>query len=344
MQESENQHSCSDCGLAFDKERQLWGHQASCDGSGWNTKENLERLYIDQGLSTYEIGEKYGKSGNTVSQALESRGIERRSISEARGGHEGYKDRDTMKELYIDRGLSTIAIADMMDVSRSTILYWLVKHGIERRNRGKYSHPHENKPSKEALEQWYCEEKRSMEEIAELRGVSYATVSNWLESYGIPKRTQAESLALKVPPVEELRRLHWEDGLKLCEIAEKYDVNNRTVSGWFTRREIDVRTYYGEEAANWSGGHEKYYGPNWIKQREKRIEYDGAQCVVCGMDSEEHKEAVGHDLEVHHIQKLKSFKTGDGTDYESANRLENLITMCRSCHAKWEGVPLKPQT
>lgn len=80
------------------------------------------------------------------------------------------------------------------------------------------------------------------------------------------------------------------------------------------------------------------YGPNWYKQRSKARERDNNTCQSCGMTSQEHKEACGMDLHVHHITPWHEFD-----DYERRNRLENLITLCADCHQKWESLPIKPQ-
>lgn len=99
-----------------------------------------------------------------------------------------------------------------------------------------------------------------------------------------------------------------------------------------------------ENHPNWKGGHEFDYGPNWNRQRDKRIEHDGYECVVCGLSNGQHMELHDCNLHVHHIQRKEAFRKSDGSlDYERANRLENLITLCYTCHNRWEGIPLRPQ-
>jgi 5-methylcytosine-specific restriction endonuclease McrA len=62
------------------------------------------------------------------------------------------------------------------------------------------------------------------------------------------------------------------------------------------------------------------------------------------MSNEEHKEVYGKALHVHHIERKESFRDKNGElDYERANRVENLITLCNKCHGRWEGIPLRPQ-
>lgn len=77
---------------------------------------------------------------------------------------------------------------------------------------------------------------------------------------------------------------------------------------------------------HWTGGTAKLidYGPNWPSQRRKAVRRDDHTCRVCGYRS-------GGDviLDVHHIRKVKEM---DG-DWESANKLANLIALCRNCHA-----------
>jgi hypothetical protein len=85
-------------------------------------------------------------------------------------------------------------------------------------------------------------------------------------------------------------------------------------------------------------GHSDYYGANWDEQRKKAVERDDDKCVICGIGSDEHQEQHGCDLHVHHIEPLATFDSP-----EAANELRNLVTLCRSCHAKWEGIPVIPE-
>lgn len=100
----------------------------------------------------------------------------------------------------------------------------------------------------------------------------------------------------------------------------------------------------GEDSARWRGGYRSGYGQNWIEQRRQRLEKDDYECVVCSMTDEEHKQIYGVSLHVHHIERKESFRNENGElDYERANRIENLITLCSKCHGRWEGIPLRPQ-
>jgi predicted HNH restriction endonuclease len=57
------------------------------------------------------------------------------------------------------------------------------------------------------------------------------------------------------------------------------------------------------------------------------------------MTQEQHKETHGRKLHVHHIIPARQFKNA-----QRRNRTDNLITFCVSCHRRWEGIPLKPDT
>jgi DEAD/DEAH box helicase domain-containing protein len=67
------------------------------------------------------------------------------------------------------------------------------------------------------------------------------------------------------------------------------------------------------------------YGPEWEKIRKRVIHRDGDRCQVCGTI------ATNCPLHVHHIQPLRSF-----TSRETANQLQNLITLCPTCHQQAE--------
>jgi DEAD/DEAH box helicase domain-containing protein len=67
------------------------------------------------------------------------------------------------------------------------------------------------------------------------------------------------------------------------------------------------------------------YGPNWEQIRKKILQRDGSRCQVCGVSG------TKQPLHVHHIQPFRSFP-----DKETANQLQNLITLCPACHRQAE--------
>ena len=90
----------------------------------------------------------------------------------------------------------------------------------------------------------------------------------------------------------------------------------------------------GKDHPAWRGGHpEIYHGPNWGEQRRDALERDGYSCVICGVS----KDRLKSNPHVHHVVPFKKFD-----DYEQANRLDNLITLCPKHHSEWEGLYLKP--
>ena len=86
-------------------------------------------------------------------------------------------------------------------------------------------------------------------------------------------------------------------------------------------------------------GSDEYRGTNWPEQREAALERDDRQCVNCGLSMEEHIERHGCELHVHHIDPIGNYDV-----VEDANTLDNLLTVCRSCHSKVEGLSVSPET
>lgn len=71
-------------------------------------------------------------------------------------------------------------------------------------------------------------------------------------------------------------------------------------------------------------------GPNWRTQIKTVRKRDNDTCQICG------KHTGGKSMKgrfaVHHIKAYRFFNG----DFESANRLSNLILLCRVCHARVE--------
>lgn len=94
------------------------------------------------------------------------------------------------------------------------------------------------------------------------------------------------------------------------------------------------------------------YGPNWKSQRLRALDRDNHQCRMCGassdltgfqpdgLESEEglQKPVRSRSLHVHHIRPFREFNyvPGQNENYQAANRLDNLITLCPGCHRQAE--------
>jgi 5-methylcytosine-specific restriction endonuclease McrA len=84
-----------------------------------------------------------------------------------------------------------------------------------------------------------------------------------------------------------------------------------------------------EQNPGWRDGiRKRVYGPNWGEQKRLARERDQYTCQRCGVWQ------VRPRLHVHHLQPRRMF----GSDYEAANALENLVSLCRPCHllTEWE--------
>ncbi|MEJ2757156.1 MAG: DUF1998 domain-containing protein [Anaerolineales bacterium] len=69
------------------------------------------------------------------------------------------------------------------------------------------------------------------------------------------------------------------------------------------------------------------YGPNWPQQRDAARQRDNYTCQNCGLRED------GRSHDVHHKIPFKAFD-----NFMEANRLENLITLCPTCHRRAEAV------
>ncbi|MBC8450159.1 MAG: DEAD/DEAH box helicase [Chloroflexi bacterium] len=75
------------------------------------------------------------------------------------------------------------------------------------------------------------------------------------------------------------------------------------------------------------------YGPNWAAQRDLARARDGYQCQHCRAP-----ERPGRQHDVHHLRPFREFgyAPGENEAYREANRLENLVTLCPTCHRQAE--------
>jgi len=96
---------------------------------------------------------------------------------------------------------------------------------------------------------------------------------------------------------------------------------------WFTLGESAVDDL--REVGSWRADSRTSRGPDWGVQRDRARERDGYRCRMCGAAERE-----GQEHDVHHVRPFADFVSGAGdrSAYARANELDNLITLCKSCH------------
>lgn len=173
------------------------------------------------------------------------------------------------------------------------------------------------------------------------------------------------------PTAEELERLHWREGLSLNQLSAKYDVGgHQTVARWFEhyglkyrnnaeanrklnaeRNDHDEIVRAAHEAVHKAVKNGEWhlqtdnpkrngYGAGWTEEKKEKVRemYDRT-CQACGLPESGSLARFGTKLDVHHI-----IPAGHFDDPGRRNSVENLVPLCRSCHRRWEGIPLRPET
>lgn len=122
-----------------------------------------------------------------------------------------------------------------------------------------------------------------------------------------------------------MKFLHLEDHPRV-ELICKGCHRKFTVSYKLRRRKYCSRECLVATVRNPNRHHDRipYYGANWYHQREAARKRDDYTCQACGKAPRDLSE-----IQCHHIVHFDIF----GIErYKEANRLSNLITLCRSCH------------
>jgi DEAD/DEAH box helicase domain-containing protein len=97
----------------------------------------------------------------------------------------------------------------------------------------------------------------------------------------------------------------------------------QTTGYWLSLSENTIENL--RQAGAWTNDPNKY-GPGWNKLRESVRRRDSYRCKVCGTP-----ETGSRQHDVHHKVPFRAFKA-----IEEANRMENLVTLCSSCHRNAE--------
>ncbi len=183
-------------------------------------------------------------------------------------------------------------------------------------------------------QQYFVQEYNLEEHIAQLIpvGLDYYTEAQRKSEVEVLNEIEREMLSACEKAYGEIqvttqvvgfKKLRWLTYENLGEeILDMSPSELQTTGYWLSLSEETLSRL--RDAGNWSNDRNKY-GADWTRIRERVRARDKYQCQVCGAIETDRQ----HD--VHHKTPFRTFISID-----EANRLENLTTLCRTCHQKVE--------
>jgi len=168
-----------------------------------------------------------------------------------------YQNEDWLREKYHGEVLTVKEIAEMADCGTTTIYRYMNEYGIERRdvNETRRLKKEKAKPSEEQLREWYEEQYLTVDEVAEKCGVSRQTVYDYMDDYGIERRSSKESRAIRGTGTNQfehgphrekewLEQKYWGEKMSQEEMAEEAGVTVATIVRQMQKNGVDSRENY----------------------------------------------------------------------------------------------------
>lgn len=287
----------------------------------WRNERFLQKRYAWAGLTVSELATRFGCSDQTIEKWLDRHGIQN-----------PWEDEETLRYLRFERGLSQYVIARRLGCTQGTISRRFDEFGID----GNRIIPDRPWHDEETLRELYHDQNLSMREVASELGCERQSVEKWIHHHDIETRSPNPETPDQLKDEQKLRTLYHSKEMSTYAIADQLDCAPSTVHDWLKRHFIETRTVGsqpGELHHRWEGGAEPYYGENWYRKRRSALIRDQYRCQRCGITDPEHRNEQSFGLDIHHIEPLRSFDSP-----EEANRLDNLLTLCRKCHSRVDSI------
>lgn len=237
---------------------------------------------------------------------------------------------DNLKELYLDKNLSTYQIAKIKNSSQMTIVNNLHKQKISKKKNTDWSD----------LYILYVTKKKTSVEIAKIKNRSKYKVLSELKKQGIKMRHGKEAisqekldrLSQRMKKNNPMRGKHHPKELRKKWSLERRG-SNHPMYGKHQSEEtrmkirktlIKKEVSKGENNPNFQGWKSREpYGKDFNPEFREMIRIrDNHVCMLCNKPQEEFKEK----LHIHHI------------DYDKTNSFpQNCITLCNKCHSLTNG-------
>lgn len=236
--------------------------------------------------------------------------------------------RKDLNILYWKVKLSTYQIGEIFDVGRKTVSYHMDKHDLDRRTPGLAGKGKNNPNWQGGKKELQCKECRKSFKVNKYdyeNGRKYCSRKCVSSARG--RQMQGENNPSYKGGKVESDPCRWcgETRMVKPSASERPFCGRKCYDKW--QSEYRKGTMVEEDNPMWqeNPSREYRYGRNWNGQRRKALDRDNHECQLC--------KSVKN-LEVHHKKPIATFDRSKAKWYKEANDTNNLITLCRSCHAK----------
>jgi IS30 family transposase len=194
---------------------------------------------VEKGLSTTEIGERYGRSRSTVWRWLQALNIERPRSAAALAilATSERPRREQLVALFVEKRWSPEKIGAHYGRSKTTVYRWLQDLEIKR-PRSSWALT----VSKAYLAGLYGQ-LGTMERVAGHEQVTVGQVERAMDHHQIERRHPpwpSESKATERPPTAEQRRLYLDLEWSERTMAVHYGCSTRTIHEWLSAPDVDI--------------------------------------------------------------------------------------------------------
>lgn len=236
-----------------------------------------------------------------------------------------YKNKEWLKKKLVDEGVTMAEIGRQFNRDITTIRYWRDKFNIEVEKEVKW-------PVKEYIcpvcgKEFKKRVTKNVQAVYCSQECAYKGRSLGITERKVNNNYNSEPTKINLT----------------CQFCgDDFTVNKTEKDRKYCSRECFLKSHkermQGENNPAWNGGSSydkrSYRGDNWDKQKKKCYKRDNYKCQICGVECIGRKE-INQDngkklIQCHHIKEFETIKD---------NKLDNLITLCASCHTKLhEGV------
>lgn len=184
-------------------------------------------------------------------------------------------------------------------------------------------------PIKEILESLYAQG-HGIKAIARILNMSDRTLWNWFDELGIERRVGSAAIVAQWQNAQSRRQ---DQSERMSEQSRKvwqsygpaHPVRSPETRAKISKGKQGAKNpnygLLGARHPSWKGGRVTYRGKGWRSIRTEILRRDDYTCQKC------HKQFSRHDLDIHHITPYRLTKN---------NNPDNLLTVCKWCHATLE--------